>query len=186
MNKLAKKLVAAVLAAFASSSVLAAADSYLYWMVDSDAYNYLDGTKSAVDYKYARVNVGGTIDENGNVLDGTGTWLNPYVGNSPVTDGSGPVDYLTKAAATSGPLYWGVFDSTLVAGSTFIFELFNESNEVVGWYSASYGDLVNSIATGSDPSGSAVFRLTGVVPEPTSGLLSLFGLAMLALRRRRA
>ena len=33
---------------------------------------------------------------------------------------------------------------------------------------------------------SSPFVVSAVVPEPTSGLLSLFGLAALALRRKRA
>ena len=182
MNRLAKKLLVAALAAMASSSVLAEADSYLYWMVEPDVYNWLDSTKTPIDYSYAKVNIGGNVDKNGNVTDGT--WLSPYFGGSPIEDGSGPLVSLPSSAASNGPLYWGAITSEM-AGNSFIFELFNESDEVVGWNSASYSEVLKAIASGENPTGSTAFKLTTVVPEPTSGLLSMFGLAMLALRRRR-
>ena len=185
MNKLAKKLLVAALAAMASSSVLAAADSYLYWMVDPDVYNWLDTTHIPIEYSYAKVNIGGNVDKDGNVTGGT--WLSPYFGGSPISDGTGVLDKLPKDAASNGPLYWGAITSEM-AGNSFIFELFvgeGEEMQLVGWNSASYSEVLKAIASGENPTGSTAYRLTTVVPEPTSGLLSMFGLAMLALRRRR-
>ena len=47
------------------------------------------------------------------------------------------------------------------------------------------GDMI-SFSNGQDSFGSAMFADTDVVPEPTSGLLMLLGLAGLALKRKKA
>ena len=158
MKSLLKKTMIALAFAFASSVVNAAADSYLYWMLGD---NILNGGE-AVSYDYAKVKFGET-------------YLNLYDGaeNMGAEIGSG-------LAGTAG--YWGMIDRSLT-GNTFLFELYNESNEKVGWQSASYSDLAEFITDGS--SGHGTYTLTSVVPEPTSGLLMLLGMAGLALRRRK-
>lgn len=170
MNRL-KYLVLALSAVILSGGALAA-DSYLYWMAADDIVNPLGG--DSVAYNYVRVNYGGTVDENGAVTGGD--WLSPYV-NGVKSSGTA----MTAAGAQAGASYWGDI-SSYNPYKSIIFELYNDQYELVGWNS-----LINAadyLGTSTSPA-SKTYQLTSVVPEPTSGLLSLFGLAMLALRRRR-
>ena len=144
------------------SGSAAAVDSYLYWMADDDIT--WDGTSTSVEYSYVRVSYGGN-------------YLSPYV------DGEKVGTAMTKAGATSGASYWGDI-AAYAAGNEFLFELYNASYEKVGWLSVI--DDMSTHIFGPDSKGvPTAYTLTSVVPEPTSGILSLFGLAVLALRRRR-
>lgn len=168
MNTLVKKFIPVVALVLASNGAFAE-DSYLYWMVDDTVYNTLSNTP--VEWDTARVSA-----------DGGSTYLTWYTGTG-VSSGSQSVGQL--AGGGSADLYWGTFGST---AQTFLFELLKD-NEVVGTQTATYAALstLGAIWTGSDttPSGATAYVLAGVVPEPTSGLLMLFGLAGLALRRKR-
>jgi hypothetical protein len=69
---------------------------------------------------------------------------------------------------------------------SFLVELWNESDERVGYSDCSYADLANYIYNSTTGGGStSPMVVSQVVPEPTSGLLTLLGLAGLALRRKR-
>ena len=172
--KLANKLLIAATVAIVAQ-VAAAEDSYLYWMVDPTVA-YSTGEK--VDFAYARVNFGGTLNEStGNVSDGT--WLTMYSGGT-----STGALAMNSAVATGGATLWGVVPEGYADSASFIFELYNESYGVVGWNSVTASDLASYLGTASTPASSA-YTLAQVVPEPTSGLLMLFGLAGLALRRKR-
>ena len=178
--KITTKLLGALVIAAASFGARAA-DSYLYWMADNTIKNQLTG--EAVDYTYVRVNFGGTVadaDFNSGKVTG-GTWLTPYYGGAAIGTADAGMD---AEGVKNGGTYWGVFDYN--SSSTFLFELFNEEDDVVGWLSTPIG--IDFIATSSSQTGStaSAYTLSQVVPEPTSGLLMLFGLAGLALRRKRA
>lgn len=161
----------AAVAALAMMTTVAVAvpDSYLYWMVSPGAYNYLDSSKTPVTYDSAKVKI-----------DGTDNYLSWYNQGETTAE----ADYMPGSAAGGTPaMYWGLDGTTLGSSTTFLFELYN-NNDLVGWYSTQVGSQF--IASGTNESGAqAAYQLTGVVPEPTSGLLSLFGLAALALRRRK-
>ena len=93
----------------------------------------------------------------------------------------------------------GVYDD---AAYSFYVELFNSSNESLGRSAVnaaakqgavSYTDLVSAGAiydgnvmnpTASAYSGFSSFTTSNVVPEPTSGLLVLFGMMALGLKRK--
>ena len=79
--------------------------------------------------------------------------------------------------------------------ATFFFELIDsEYNALSTSQGFAFSDFVNSGAFAIDYAGlakpsvspSAPFTAYAMIPEPTSGLLMLFGLAGLALRRKRA
>ena len=170
MNRI-KILVLALSAAILSGGAFAA-DSYLYWMASDKIVNPLGGND--VEYSYVRVNYGGSLDADGEVTGGS--WLSPYVDG---VKSSGTA--MTAAGAQAGASYWGDIGS-YSSETAFIFELYNDQFELVGWNTLKNAE---SFLGTSSTLASGAYTLTTVVPEPTSGLLSLFGLAMLALRRRR-
>lgn len=171
------KMVVALSIAFAAIAANAEVDSYIWWMVQDPISNLLSGEETT--WSTARVNYGGVYDPVLNeVVDGS--WLTMYYGDTAI-DSEMPKGALTSGAATA----WG-FDSSLGYDS-FIFELLDDSGDLAGFLYQKYdwvADAIDNGQGGGVPSKGA-FVLTGVVPEPTSGLLSLFGLAALALRRRR-
>ena len=160
------KVVAVMALAFTAFSVRAASDSYLYWMVGDN----VTSCGESVTWNTAKVKYGDT-------------YLNWYLGNgeSSLLKSVGQLE-----GGGSADLYWGTFDAS--SQSSFIFELYNDG-DLVGERTESYATLYDrgSIWTGSNmtAAGATAYTLTNVVPEPTSGLLMLFGLAGLALRRKR-
>jgi MYXO-CTERM domain-containing protein len=163
--KITRKILASLVFALAAHASFAAVDSYLYWMVDDAKNQYND---SPISFNYATVSIDGTYL---NLYDGT-TDLDSYkAGVDPVFG-----DYSTGS-------YYAGYDSS-VPFSTFLVELWINDDTRVGWKTYSLSELGSYIAGGMNQVGSPLV-VSQVVPEPTSGLLSLFGLAALALRRRR-
>ena len=164
MKKAAIAFIALALCATARSELL-------YWMVDEG--NLGDDFR---DYAYAGVAVEGTADhlyfmsEEGERFD---VW---------------PV--------SAGMFGSGVYADLGVYGANnrFFVELFNEDGRIAFGPSVDYESLLNAKSivpsvggTGQDaPNAWAVSSFSTVpVPEPTSGLLTLLGVAALALRRKR-
>ena len=76
--------------------------------------------------------------------------------------------------------------SSEVLFPSFLFEVYDGDDQKIGWTTLAYADAANYIY--SDPSnnsGVSVYKVTQLIPEPTSGLLFLLGAAGLALRRRK-
>lgn len=168
--KLTKKILTATVIALAAHGAFAAADSYLYWMVDGSVKNLISGEPTT--YSYAKVSA-----------DGGASYLNwyQYDGLAGYSTSQGDKMYATADNSTI-EAYWGIFSYS--EEMSFLFELYNADGTIAGFLNTPWVSS-SAIANGSDPSGVTAYKLTGVVPEPTSGLLSLFGLAMLALRRRK-
>jgi len=161
------KMLAVLSFAFAAFAANASGDSYLYWMVGDDVYNLISGEPTTFDYVTVKAN-------------GSDQYLSWYNQGSSVPEGTQM--YVDESGYGTSAAYWGKFEYR--ADTTFLFELWNEDGSLAGFLDSSWVPST-AIATGDTPSGGSVYTLTGVVPEPTSGLLSLFGLAALALRRRR-
>ena len=170
-----KAKTAVFLCAFAALALapLAARADLIYWMVNDPAFSAsTDKPGQLVDFSYATISV-----------DGGASYLTAYNQGGPVA-GS---DALVRG---EGSAYFGSFDRNSV--DSFLVELWLEDEmgnpERVGWQSYKASGLAASIWNGDTPGGSGVAALavTEVVPEPSSGLMLLFGGALLALRRRRA
>lgn len=176
-----KKLIFSMVAVVAFAAV--ADDNYqaLYWQVAadslrSDGYDY---TSSAVGANlYATLN-GETVSV---PSSGSGSGFVALNRESGVLSDSAN----TWAVDLSG------WNGGALDGAMFYVELFSESGSLATSAGISYANLLSHIDRNfpgsgipQTASGPAVFGAYAV-PEPTSGLLMLLGIAGLALRRKRA
>ena len=172
-----KQMILAALLCAAATAVRAET-SYLYWMVDvSENENYA--------FSYATIK---GINSDGT----TSSFLSLY--GSGQSDSSG-----NKLAATGWPTVNGTTTSALFAGvdgygvgSKFLVELWASTGvddadpTRVAWGTLAYSTVSGSIYTAMGQTDTAyTVTASQVVPEPTSGLLALLGLAALALRRKQ-
>ena len=184
-----KKLIA--MAMVLAGGVALAEDSYLYWAVNPYAAEP-DNPNAVIEFDYAYLRV---VDQGGKVvatLDnyyysgdklvsyGQQAWANAEAGNLPdsaMTGGDGA--WFANLGSYAGQTYGYMVEAYLdgdggavLVGSSPI---------------ASYLDLLNArhISTGGTAMSGDYLPWTTAVPEPTSGLLLLLGLAGLALRRKR-
>ena len=207
MNRHLLKM-AAFVAALLTVGVASAEEDVLYWMIDSSATveDTKTGTSKAIGDFFssydapegsafaARVRVtGGNITED--------TFLDLYIPNYGIDTGNGDIGVLFSDAGG----YWGAGVPTgnqspigaYSAGSpefSFIVELGNiDSSDnwttVATSAAKAYSDLADYIHQTFDinPGQLAVWTPAQftAVPEPSGGLLTLMGVALLALRRRR-
>ena len=154
-----KKIVLGVAAMVCGIAL--AEDSYLYWQINQE------GESEPIEFAYAQVKATG----DGGVV---------YVGASLGVEGgkkSNPINSVFDAA-TYG-------EGT---GYSFVVELMNSGLDVIGESATfSYADIAPYIWSPMGQTGASAWTVTtfNSVPEPTSGLLLLIGVAGLALRRRR-
>ena len=202
--------IAAFVAVALTAGIASAGDDVLYWMVDSSATVEKDGVTTSVASFFenygategsafaARVRVTG-----GDIQDGEDVFLDLYIPNYGLDEGGG--EYGVEFSEVGG--YWGAGVPTgnqspsgdYSAGTSeysFIVELGNiDSSDnwttVATSASATYSSLSGFIHETFDinPGQIAVWTpttFTTPIPEPSSGLLMAVGLALLALRRKRA
>ena len=167
-----KKTMFIIIAALTSAALHA---DYLYWMVnevdDSEKYQFSYATVKTDDSSYLSL-----YSTDSSTSYGTKLYNSNMV--------SGQDGYVTGAG------YAGLIEGTDYSGSTFLFELWAENyggdDTLVAWKSVAYsslsGNIFSNYVTGS---GSSPYVVSNLVPEPTSGMLLLIGIAGLALRRRR-
>ena len=207
MNRHLLKM-AAFVAALLTVGVASAEEDVLYWMIDSSATVEKDGVTSSVSSFFdnygapansafaARVRVTG-----GNIQEGQDVFLDLYIPGYGLDEGGGAwgVEFSTAGG------YWGAGVPTgnqspsgnYSAGTpefSFIVELGNiDSSDnwttVATSAAKAYSDLGDYIHQTFDinPGQLAVWTPTQftAVPEPSGGLLTLMGVALLALRRKR-
>ena len=150
-------------------------DAYL--MVLTAGYDQGDLVSAFADAKGDTAATLAAMGSSGAFADGVGT----IGANARITGGASTFDAMTGDAS----VYFVVFNG----GNMFISDVANAAyDSVTGEASASFAAMSNpSKAAAMDAS--AGYSAAGwytAVPEPTSGLLMLVGLAGLALRRRRA
>lgn len=170
-----KKLVLAAFVAL-SGSYLMAEDQYLMWMlgdtirVDGDQYT-LTGSESV------RIAV---ADESGVA---TTKYLDLY-GNPGESTSFG-----TDTSAIDAQIFSVLAGVTDYSNSSFVFELINGSDVIGQSGPLTYGSLgayISNMKFGHEGSLKGAYSVDAFtsVPEPTSGLLLLLGVAGLALRRK--
>ena len=207
MNRHLLKM-AAFVAALLTVGVASAEEDVLYWMIDSSATVEKDGVTSSVSSFFdnygapansafaARVRVTG-----GNIQEGQDVFLDLYIPGYGLDEGGG--EWGVEFGDAGG--YWGAGVPTgnqspsgnYSAGTpefSFIVELGNiDSSDnwttVATSAATAYSDLADYIHQTFDinPGQLAVWTPTQftAVPEPSGGLLTLMGVALLALRRKR-
>ena len=207
MNRHLLKM-AAFVAALLTVGVASAEEDVLYWMIDSSATVEKDGVTSSVSSFFdnygapansafaARVRVTG-----GNIQEGQDVFLDLYIPGYGLDEGGGAwgVEFSTAGG------YWGAGVPTgnqspsgdysaATPEYSFIVELGHiDSSDnwttVATSAATAYSDLGDYIHQTFDinPGQLAVWTPTQftAVPEPSGGLLTLMGVALLALRRRR-
>ena len=174
-----KSIFLAVLLAAIGAS---ASDSYLYWMVTTT------GTKGAdsFDYNYARIKA---------VDGGTETYLSIYEADFDQPLEVGGVSGVSKSTVDdyagfgSSAGFYASLAGINLSTASFIVELYNDDGKFLAqsFNDGSYGTVSGMIYNGGISIPPAMPWKAGSfdIPEPSSGLLMLLGMAGLALRRKK-
>lgn len=165
MKKILLKSCLTVALALCAQGTMA---DYLYFLVGDDSGNSPTYNDDPVVYSYATVKMTGAGDSSG--------YLELYAGGA--TESSG----IAMMSGSTAPAYAKLPDNYKNAYSTFLVELWNGDANRVAWQSYGYDDVLGNIV-GSNAQGKVLY-VSEVVPEPTSGMLMLLGMAVLAMRRK--
>jgi len=190
-----KKLMIA-LAAVAVAAVTQAAS--VDWSISQNQWTLNDGSKAAAGFTVYLINgatsletIAAAINSTTGAFDADQTWV---FGSSVTTGSKGKVAELTTTTdkltrGTSYDFSLLMIDATAEGGPKYmVSDTFNQTAYLSGT------DEATSMAFGADSLGANALTYNATsaangwaaVPEPTSGLLMLLGMAGLALRRRRA
>lgn len=157
-----------------AATAATASAKYLYSMVEnaSDIYN----DNAPITFDYMTLSIVSTDGTKNNLVFSDGDGVEGGVVRSSYNENTGY--YSTPA------LYAYISDDATF--SHVIYELWNGSSDRVGWQTYTESQIANYVFGSNGGTGVTPLKVTNVIPEPTSGLMLLFGLAGLALRRKRA
>lgn len=164
-----KTLIRSCLSVALALCAQAAMAEHLYFLVGDESGDPPTYNDAPVDYSYATVKMTGADSES--------SYLSLYAGGA--TEPSG----VAMMAGSTDPAY-AMLPNDYANYSTFLFELWDATNDRVAWqrYSIesarSGGHIVDGTGQGT------ALNVTTVVPEPTGGMLMLFGMVVLAMRRK--
>lgn len=166
-------VLAGVLGAFSASAV---DESFLYWMVDTDA---------TTDFTYNKVQVRAFKTDDG--VDSPGSVLTLYYGNA-IEAGT----YVSADDAAAGLPFYASLATSYGSSYSYVVELFNDSVKVGQSASLLYTDAmarnyVELMTTAGTLPVMSTWSAGGftAVPEPNSAMLVILGCVALALRRRK-
>ena len=164
------------LATFATCSF---ADFLVYWTVDGATDKY---TATPIEFDYATISAVDSSSPEDSIM------LYQYNEDGQKTGATEIAPSSDDATSFETPVYSGTSVSTLDDIDYFFVRLWGESDELLGWGRYAKSDVESSIwnTTAIGEQTSTPFTVSEVVPEPTSALLMLLGMAGLALRRHRA
>lgn len=170
-----------ILAALACAT-MARAD-YLYWSVDLNE-------NSPYSFNYATIK--GVDGNTTSTLGFYGSSSSEQVGTKLYTANYGVNNDYTLGTET-GSAFTNVDDYKNKTGSSFLIELWTDGATQdaaatrVGYTSLLYSSLAQYIYSDMATTGASPYVVTDaqIVPEPTSGLLALLGVAALALKRKQ-
>ena len=161
--------------AVAIACIVSAKADYLYWQATADQYNAAgikgDDLNNAVSALWYTADNGASYKQLGDYFDGTAVGSFDTTSISPNFTDSNYSYYIELATYDS---------STGISSKGSVGSLKYADIATSGLLSAAQG-LAQVKATWGNMQGS-----TKVVPEPTSGLMMLVGMALLGLKRRRA
>lgn len=181
MNKTFVKIAAALAIGLAITKAEA---KYLYAMVGDaeDIYNTTDNRD--LNFNYAEL-------KGYNGSDWTYFYYYTYQNGEAVKSTTPALSATGGQGNSTGAVYFDIGGSGDTY-QTFMFELYTSSqtgSERVGWQQYSLATILNSGAIYEnvpENTTKSAFTVHEVIPEPTSGILLLLGMAGLALRRRKA
>ena len=142
---------------------------------------------NAATFKWTAGNIPGT-DNTGKLASGTEATLWAVLLDQGVQTGS-PIEVTTKALTAAGTINYASIASDAISsanGELYDFYFTVESDGKLFTSTVKSGIGVQATATTVLAFGTQASQSWAAVPEPTSGLLLLLGMAGLALKRKRA
>lgn len=182
-----RKIKSIAIAAMAVASFVVNAD-YLYWQIGEATFTTPSGADANFDFATVRNGKDATPTDK---VDGDGSeYYTLYTINNGQSAATTQFQFYSDSAnpnsTEGGPQFFGDFGSTV---SMFLFELWDADGNLVGYSEKTRQQIGYAISPSGGFSGESIayrpFVLQGVVPEPTSGLLILLGIAGLSLKRKR-